>query len=308
MPRTPIPDHLIHHPEEVARNAERFDQFCRLAEEIAFPVVQGALVRETTATGAEALTNEAKFALEGLVGEAAAFEDLDGQEVLDEVRSRLSSAIPPPDDEECRALVRDVAQVLTATWLEILRRDLSRAASLLVLSDCLLPEMPSATVKWFIDHVFTMRPKPLQILTDALTPFALSELDAAAIMTTLRTKLFSEPRFVYLPFDLVMAGGPRMQVLAMTRPRLDRLLEQFAKIPAQAKVEHRARERVPAPSAPGLREFASPAARMAIQKVSAYLPSSSYMYLSRARHEMILRGRILASRGWQAITSTKARS
>jgi len=100
MPRTPIPGRLIHRPEEVERNAERFDQLCRLAEEVAFPVVREALVRETAATGAEALTNEAKLALEALAEDAAALEGLDEQQILDEVQKSLSRAIPPPDEEE----------------------------------------------------------------------------------------------------------------------------------------------------------------------------------------------------------------
>jgi len=126
MSRTPIPDHLVHRPEEVARNAGRFDQLCQLAEEIALPFVENALARETAATAAEALTSEAKLALEGLLNDAA-LRDLEEPGLLDEVRKSMEGAVPPPDEKERRALARDVAQVLMGTWVEILRGELSRA-------------------------------------------------------------------------------------------------------------------------------------------------------------------------------------
>jgi len=238
MPRTPIPDYLIHRPEEVERNAKRFDKLCRLAEEVAFPVVREALVRETAATGAEALTNEARLTLEALAGNAAALEGLDEPEVLDEVRRSLSAAIPPPDEDECRALARDMAQVLTSTWLEMLRSDLSKSKThplVLVLSDHLLPDTSSGTMRQFID---------------ALAPFAVNELDVGTIMTTLRVRLFPELRLLLdLPFELVMAGAPGKPVLATTRPTYERALEGIPRVPDPTPFEPRPHEFAPATSA-----------------------------------------------------------
>lgn len=171
MSRTPIPERLIHRPEEVERNAQRFDQLCRLAEEVALPVVRKALVRETTATGAEVLMSEAKLALEVLVDDAA-LEDLDEPRMLDEVRNSLECAIPPPGEEECYALTRDVAQILMSAWLEMLRSYLS-SGSPLVLSDQLLPgALPSAVGR------FVCRPvvKASQPLSDALGSLALKSV------------------------------------------------------------------------------------------------------------------------------------
>ncbi len=303
MPRTPIPDHLIHRPEEVERNAERFDQLCRLAEEVAFPVVRQALVRETAATGAEALTNEAKLTLEALTENAAALGGLDEPQVLDEVRRSLSGAIPPPDDEECHALARDTAQVLTSTWLEMLRSDVSKAG-LLLLSDRLLPEAPSSVVRRFIGRLMTVRPKLPQTLTDAVASFALNELDAETIMTTLHVKLFSQPCLVELPFELVMAGAPSLPVLAMTQPISERLLAESAKVPNRTKLEQRAHRLVPATSGFEILGFATRAAQIAVKHLCEPLSPVQYMYLTQA-HQKETR---LASRGWQALASTIRRS
>jgi hypothetical protein len=64
-------DRLIHQPEEVKRNAQRFDELCQLAEEVAYPVVIRCVSTRDVATGAEALTDEAKLALEGVVIDSA---------------------------------------------------------------------------------------------------------------------------------------------------------------------------------------------------------------------------------------------
>ena len=101
----------------------------------------------------------------------------------------------PPDEEECRALARDMAQVLMSTWLEMLRGDLLKTP-LLVLSDHLLPPAPSSAVKRFISLLMTEKSKLPQPLSDALRSFAVNEREAGDIMTTLRTRLFSEPRLV----------------------------------------------------------------------------------------------------------------
>jgi len=299
MPRTPIPGRLIHRPEEVERNAERFDQLCRLAEEVAFPVVREALVRETAATGAEALTNEAKLALEALAEDAAALEGLDEQQILDEVQKSLSRAIPPPDEEEYQTLAREVAQVLTSTWLEMLRSDLSKV-DLLLLSDRLLPEVPSSAVRRFIGRLRTVRPKLPQILTDTLASFAVNELDANTIMTTLRVKLFPEPRLVDLPFELVLAGAPGMPVLATTRPRYKRLLEEIAKVPDRTPIERRTPDPIPATSGCEVSGFATKAARIAVVDLCEPLSPDQYKYLARVASPSVAR------RGRQVLTSRRS--
>src|SRR5215213_4301763 len=105
MSRTPIPEDLIHQSSEVERSGKRFDYLCRLAEEVAFPIVQQALFREfneTVTTGAGILTDEAKQALETLAEDAAILEDLDEEKVIDDLQRGLSEALPPPDEKECR--------------------------------------------------------------------------------------------------------------------------------------------------------------------------------------------------------------
>jgi hypothetical protein len=272
MSRTTIPDHLIHRPEEVECNAQRFDQLCRLAEEVALPVVREALIRETTATGAEALTSEAKLALQGLVDDAV-LEDLDGPGVLDEVRRSLECAIPPPSEQECQALTRDVAQVLMSTWLEMLRSHLSRV-SLLVLSDQLLPLVFLNYAKRLVSRLVTKAPQPL---SDALGSLALNEREADHIMKTLRIKLFSEPRLVELPFELVVVGAPDRPVFAMRRSTYDSLLENF--VPAMA--DRPEKEVDPAASERKAPDFVTPLARAAAANLSAYLPQDHYTYLSQ---------------------------
>jgi hypothetical protein len=197
MSRTPIPDHLVHRPEEVARNAGRFDQLCQLAEEIALPFVENALARETAATAAEALTSEAKLALEGLLNDAA-LRDLEEPGLLDEVRKSMEGAVPPPDEKERRALARDVAQVLMGTWVEILRGELSRAPSEVLLSDQLLPS--------------DVQTKAPQLLYDAVGSLGINERETGDMMKTLRARLFLKQWRVELPFGLVMEEGPQLAV------------------------------------------------------------------------------------------------
>lgn len=200
MSRTPIPDHLVHRPEEVARNAGHFDQLCQLAEEIALPFVESALAREMAATAAEAFTSEAKLALEGLLNDASQ-RDLEEPGLLDEVRESLEGAVQPPDEKERRALARDVAQVLMGTWVEILRGELSRAPSGVQLSDQLLPS-----------GVETKAP---QLLYGAVRSLGLDECETDDIMRALRTTLFSTQWRVELPFKLVMEDGPPLTVRAV---------------------------------------------------------------------------------------------
>lgn len=269
--RTPVPDRLVHQPEEVKRNAERFDQLCRLAEEVALPVVQKALVRETAATGVQALTDEAKLALEGLVAESALVE-LDDPSVLEEVRRSLEQAIPPPSEEECLAMTRDVAQVLMSTWLEILRKDLSTTPHL-VLSDQLLPLGLSSTFKSLLSNLGMPPAEPFS--EDGLGALALDESDASHIMKTLRHKLFSESRLVELPFELLVAGAPERPVFAMTQATYRSLLDKVAsRPPRQVKP-------VPATPAYTMQYFVTPAAQVAAANLSAHLSENHYALLSQ---------------------------
>jgi len=209
--RTSIPSHLIHRPDEVERNAQRFDQLCIIAQEVALPIVREALVRETAATGAEALSEEAKLALSDLVGEAIR-DGFDEPGVLLEIQQSVTRAVPQPDDAECKAHAHDVAQVLMSVWLEILRKELDGKSAPLMLSEQLLPRSPRLARLFVAD-------KPPQVLIDAVAPLALTEGDTLAILGNLRTALFSVPRFVDLPFDLVLAGLPE-GVVATTHATL----------------------------------------------------------------------------------------
>lgn len=224
MPLTSIPDDWIHRPEDVERNARRFDDLCRLAEEVAYPVVEQALLREfheTTITGAEVLTDEAKQALKVLAEEAAAITaEFDETEVLKGLQASLSTVLPEPDKEECRQHAREVTQMLMSAWLETLCSAQSEAPVLL-LSDFLLPEVPLRGMAWFMDSikqcVGASKPQLPELLIDAIAWSAIKEDDATTVLTTLRGKLFSEPRLVDLPFDLAMIGAPGKPVLAGTR-------------------------------------------------------------------------------------------
>jgi len=224
MPRTPIPEHLIHRPEEVERDAERFDHLCRLAEEVSFPLVQEGLNRETAATGAEVLTEEVKDALKMLTEDAAILMDIGEQEVLEAVQKSFSEQLPPPDEEECHQHARDLSQVLMSTWLETLR-SAHRKDSVLVLSEYLLPETAPSGLTWFMRLFGAAKLELSETLTDAISTFAVNAQDAGTIMSTLRDKLFTEPRLVDLPFDLALISAPGQPVLSMTRPLYDRLVE-----------------------------------------------------------------------------------
>lgn len=215
MSRTSIPDHLIHRPDEVERNGQRFDQLCIIAQEVALPIVRDALVRETVATGAEALGEEAKLALSELVGEAVE-DGFDDPAVLDEIRRSIECAVPVPDEAECVAHAHDAAQVLMSAWLEILRKELAGKSPLVTLSEHLLPTS-SKLARLFVSD---KQPQPL---IDAVASLALHEEDTLAILGNLRAALFSVPRIVELPFDLVLAGVPQMGVVAATRETLERI-------------------------------------------------------------------------------------
>ena len=214
MPLTPIPDDWVHRPEDVDRNARRFDDLCRLAEDVAYPIVERALwveYNETAKTGAEVLTDEAKQAFRVLVEEAAITEEFNETEVLKGLQESLSRAVPRPDEEECRQHTREVTQMLMSAWLETLRSAQSEAPVLL-LSDHLLPQVPLEGMAWFMDsirqYVGPSKPQLPEMIIDAIAWSAIKEDDAIDVLTTLRGKLFSEPRLIDLPFDLAMIGAP----------------------------------------------------------------------------------------------------
>jgi hypothetical protein len=286
MSRTPIPDHLIHCPEKVERDAERFDHLCRLAEEVAFPIVQEALVRETAATGAEVLTEEAKQALEGLAEEAAILENLDEKQVLRELQLSLSQALPPPDEEECREHARDLSQVLMSTWLESLR-SAEPESKIVILSNYLLPPAPSRGMMWLMEYFGTARPKLSQTVIDAAAPFAVNEADVASIMTTLRLKLFPEACLVDLPFNLALIGMPGKPVLMMSRPSYEQLIERIKlhleelEATKRIAIEQRAFEFSAGKAEPVTARFTTATAQRAVEVLSEPLPAGRYWYLEK---------------------------
>lgn len=286
MPRTAIPRHLIHNPYEVKQNAERFDDLCRLAEEVAFPIISEALVRETIAAGAQALTDEAKSALETLVEDAAIFETLDERRVLYEVKKSLTGTIPPPEEEECRRHSRELSQILISTWLESLRAQAKEDA--LVLSEFLLLETPSSWITRIWEFIGSRKPELSESLTDAFALFALNKDEAATIMSTLRLKLFPEPSLVDLPFDLILLGAPEMDVMAMPREYYQRLSDEIERqletMEAARRIaaEKRAREFVIAKSVTTRPSFASVLTQKAAESLSEPLPALQYGYLAQA--------------------------
>jgi len=282
MSRTPIPPHLIHNPEEVERDANRFDHLCRLAEEIAFPVVREALGREAVATGAEVLTEEAMQTLQVLAEDAAILEDFDEEQVLYDLKASLSEALPPLEEEEYHEHTQDFSQVLMGAWLEILRCAESER-NIVILSDHLLPHVPSHGLMWFMGRFRGAKPKLPQALTDATAGFAVSEDEVAGILTTLRDKLFPEVCLVDLPFDLALIGAPGKPVMMMSRPSC----EQFIEVIRQHLAELEVTKQVAA--APVIYDprrgermevrFATPKARRAAEFLSEPLPTDPYRYL-----------------------------
>ena len=216
MPRTPIPKDLIHRSEEVERNAKRFDYLCSVAEDVALPVVKQALMREfheTTASGAEILTNEAKQALQALAEDAAILQNLDEDEVLQELQRSLNQALPPPNEEESHQHTREFCQVLMSAWLETLRTAKSTTHKV-ELSDYLIPEEPSR-VSRLINQFVSTKSKLPQGIIDAVASFAPNEDDIVVVLTTLCEKLFAAPRVVDLPFDLALVGAPAEIAIAV---------------------------------------------------------------------------------------------
>jgi len=234
MPRTPIPEHLIHRPEDVERDAERFDHLCELTEEVSFPIVKEALIRETATTGAEVLTSEAKNALRMLAEDAGNLLNIGEHEVLEAVQKSFREQLTPIGDQESvadqeyRQHARDLSQVLVSIWLESLRST-NVKNSILMLSDYLFPQDSPNGLMRFIEWFGGGKPKLPERFTDAISSFAVNGSDVAQIMSTLRVKLFTEPLLVDLPFDLVMISAPQSAVLAMPRSLYDRVVEAIGK-------------------------------------------------------------------------------
>jgi hypothetical protein len=286
MSRTPIPPHLIHQPEEVERDANRFDHLCRLAEEIAFPVVQEALGRETLATGTEVVMEEAVRALEVLAEDAAILENFDERQLLCELQMSLSEALPPPDEEEYLECARDFSQVLMGTWLETLRcAGLER--NIVILSDYLLPHVPLHGIRWFIGNLRAAKPKLPQALTDAAAAFAVSEDEVSGVLMTLRDKLFPAVCLVDLPFDLALIGAPGKPVMMMSRPSCEQFIEIIMQHLAELEMAEQAAARqhiynLPAGKAEHVQvRFTTPKAQRAAAFLSEPLPADPYWYLEQ---------------------------
>lgn len=310
MSRTTIPADLVHQSSDVERSGKRFDYLCRLVEEVAFPIVQQALFREfneTVATGAGILTEEATQALETLAEDAALLEDLDEQKVIEDLKRGLSEALPPPDEEECRQHTRDFTQVLMSAWLETLRKAQSKTQKL-ELSQSLLPREP-LSVSHLI-HFMVARSKLPESIADAASLFAPNEEEILVVLTTLREKLFAEPRLVDLPFDLAMIGDSS-SVMVMThdlfisvlkvienqqreereRQRKERALWLDAAMQANSVMDRDNDER-PIAAAAGLPGFNSPRALKAAANVSVPLQPSRYRYFAAIKESQLQSARI----------------
>ncbi|HSS20662.1 MAG TPA: hypothetical protein VLL54_11355 [Pyrinomonadaceae bacterium] len=300
MPRTPINEYLIHRPGNVDRNAERFDYLCHLAEEASFPVVQEALVRETSATGAELLTDEAKHALAGLLEETAGITDEEAKHILCDVQRSLSDAIPDPDHAECAQLGRDFSQVLMSTWLESLRKA-GETLQIVWLNNYLLPEGLVGGLTRFMQKLGTSKSRIPDDFTEAVAPFAVNEEDVAKVFSTLRTKLFSEPRRVNLPFELAMVGAPtgvmimpervfEILISEMKRQEIERQQQQLQEREERERQQRREEEERPRrewiipellgtvgpPVVAGLTAFGTERAQVAAQKLSKPLTLHDY--------------------------------
>jgi uncharacterized membrane protein YheB (UPF0754 family) len=271
MPRTPVPDHLIHRPEDVERNARRFDYLCQLAEEVALPVVTEALQRETTETAAEVLTHETTQALEALAEEAAVLQELDEKEIISDLRRSLTDAIPSPDEEECRQHARDLSQVLMSTLLESFRSAQAKL-QIVELSDYLVPE--ASGLSWLFQKLG--KSKLPNELTDTLASFAVNEADIGTILKTLRSQLFAEPRQVALPDDLTLVGAPQ-SVMVMKQQVFGALLEKMKEVEAQKKAVA-----APAPAKAGDYEFKAAAAEASL--VEASYGFATVVACNAARH------------------------
>jgi hypothetical protein len=271
--RTPLPSHLVHQPAEVKHNAELFDQLCWLAEAVAYPVVGKALMREAAASAAEALTGEAKLALEELLSEPA-LNDIDDPGVVDEVRRSIEQVVPPPNEEEWGRFARDVAQMLMSNWVETLRQALSNG-SYLVLSDQMLPLDLTILVKQFFSRLVTGASEPFT--ENGIGALALEESEAREIMKTLRHKLFSEPGLIELPFELVVMGAPQGPLFAMTRGIFEDWLAKFGITPQRR--EQPIEEPVYAHAEWGVPASVTHRARRAEEKLTAHLSSEGYARL-----------------------------
>jgi hypothetical protein len=280
---TPIPPDLIHRPDEVERDAELFDHLCELVEEIAFPIVQDALTRETAATGAEILTEETQRALEIFVKDVLILEQLDEEEVIQKVRKTLSDGIIPADEGECRQHTREFSQVLVSGWLDILWAAESRA-KIVILSDYLMPLASAGENESFNEHLET-HPKLPPMLMDAVAWFGVDEDNAAGVMKTLHDKLFSERRVLELPLNLTIAGGPT-KVMALSRKLWDRLIELSDQYlheydPSKDDIELG-------------RPFTSPKARTAVAALSEPLPVRRFNCLRKVAMSNFEEGNIEA--------------
>jgi hypothetical protein len=304
MPRTRIPEHLVHRPEAVKRNAERFDHLCRLAEEIAFPVVEAALFRETNAAGAEELMDETKRALEALAEETAILRDLDEKPVLEAWQKALGEQLPEPDEEECRQHSRDLSQVLISAWLETLR-DAQSDTQILTLSDYLLP----GPVSWLARRIVRTKPTLSATLTDAAAAFAVDDKDIENIMSKLRLTLFAEPRLVDLPFDLVIAGASGKAIVATTRDLYDHMLDTIQRYletletHERKAVEERARKFMLVESEQEIPHCVSETGQIALDSVSETLPAEQYGYVAKVASHKAMKMVKMETRVRQAFTT-----
>jgi hypothetical protein len=195
-----------------ASNAQLFDRLCKIAAQVAGPIVRVALFREAeedakerAKAGADAWLSEAERVLQGLLAEPGELEGVDQEKLREELSAALQEDVLLPNKEEVNEHAQDLARMMMSAWLELLRDALSKSPSVPLTEDLLPPRE-------------TVRPEFWRAFADTIAPFAINEAEAAQIRIEIGKKLFgtydteasakrgaaarlSEPE-IALPFDL----------------------------------------------------------------------------------------------------------
>ena len=181
-----------------AFDTKLFDELCRIAIQVAQPVVRTALFREyeeTTKTAATAWLSEAMKALQGILADPNELEGCDKEELHSELSAAFQGDILPPDEEEVREHARDLARMMISAWLEILRGvpyGNSHAEPVELTSD-LLPSKER------------IQPELWRAFEDITAPFAVNATEAAQIRTDVGKQIFSgSQNTVALPFNICL--------------------------------------------------------------------------------------------------------
>jgi hypothetical protein len=147
-----------------------------------------------------------------------------------------------------------------------------------------------------MERIGGAKPKLPQMLTDAIAWSAVNEDEAATILTTLRVKLFPEPRIVDLPFNLAMIGAPWKPVLASTRDYFDDMSPTPIERPEPLVIETPAGRGYPAIG------FASAPAQIAEAYLSEPLAKTQYGSMA-IEASVCLKTKSIATQVQQAIST-----